>query len=100
MGSSQDEGTTVYLLSADGDPATLYHHREDAWVSGLSRDETLLCLSHSEHGDNRHPALRLMDLNGRTVSDLWDGPARDCGPGSGRRCAEISGFSFTTSARI
>ncbi|HEV8338087.1 MAG TPA: prolyl oligopeptidase family serine peptidase [bacterium] len=76
LGSSRDEGTTVYLLSAEGDPSTLYQHREHAWISGLSRDQTLFCLSHSEHGDNRHPALRLLDLSGRTVADLWDGPGK------------------------
>lgn len=76
VGSSRDDGTTVHLVSAEGDPLTLYHHREHAWVSGLSRDETVFCLSHSEHGDNRHPALRLMDLNGRAAADLWDGPGR------------------------
>ncbi len=76
VGSSRNDGTTVYLLSADSDPATLYRHREHAWVSGLSRDETLLCVNHSEHGDNRHPALRLLDLEGRTVADLWDGPGK------------------------
>jgi dipeptidyl aminopeptidase/acylaminoacyl peptidase len=52
----------------------LYAHREDAGVSGLSRDEDLLVLSHSEHGDNRHPALRTVTLDGETVADLWDGP--------------------------
>jgi len=76
VGSSRDEGTTVVRLSPDGDPATLYHHREHAWISGLSRDESVFCLSHSEHGDNRHPALRLLDVEGHAVTDLWDGPGR------------------------
>lgn len=76
MRSSRDDETTVYLLYPDGDPAILYRHREHARVSGLSRDETLFCLRHSEHGDDRHPALRIMDLTGRTVADLWDGPGK------------------------
>ena len=36
----------------------------------------LWALSHSEHGDSRHPALRVLDLSGSGVADLWDGPER------------------------
>ena len=34
----------------------------------------LLCFHHSEHGDTRHPALRVVDMDGATVGELWDGP--------------------------
>jgi dipeptidyl aminopeptidase/acylaminoacyl peptidase len=51
----------------------LYAHREDASVVGLSRDERQLVISHSEHGDSRHPALRVLDRLGQPVADLWDG---------------------------
>ncbi len=76
VGSATDAGSTVHLVRESEPPVSLYVHRESAWVSGLSRDETLLCVSHSEHGDNRHPALRVIDLAGKAVADLWDGPGR------------------------
>ncbi|HXM55331.1 MAG TPA: prolyl oligopeptidase family serine peptidase, partial [Candidatus Dormibacteraeota bacterium] len=56
-------------------------HREDAHVAGLARDESLLAISHSEHGDSRHPALRVLDRSGRAVADLWDGPGLAVGAG-------------------
>jgi dipeptidyl aminopeptidase/acylaminoacyl peptidase len=43
-------------------------------VAGLSRDERLVAFSHAEHGDSRHPALRVLDQAGQPVGDLWDGP--------------------------
>jgi dipeptidyl aminopeptidase/acylaminoacyl peptidase len=73
IGSSADEGSSVHLVR-DGEAQLLYRHREDAGVAGLSRDEDLLCISHSEHGDTRHPALRVLDLEGRSLAELWDGP--------------------------
>ena len=76
LGTSTAAGSAIHLIRF-GEPAeVLYTHRESAWVSGLSRDETLVCLSHSEHGDSRHPALRVVDLRGRAVAELWDGPGR------------------------
>ena len=40
---------------------------------GLSADESLLCLEHSEHGDLIHPALRVLDLaTGAVTADLRD----------------------------
>jgi acetyl esterase/lipase len=74
IGSSGEGGTAVHLVRAPAPPRLLYAHREAATVAGLSRDETLLCLSHAEHGDTLHRALRVLDLEGRTVADLWDGP--------------------------
>ena len=74
IGSSGDGGSSVHQVS-NGDARLLYRHREDAGVAGLSRDEDLLCLSHSEHGDSRHPALRVLRLeDGEPVAELWDGP--------------------------
>ena len=77
IGSSTEAGAAVHLVRNEGDdPELLYRHREEASVAGLSRDGLLLALSHSEHGDSRHPALRALDLDGKTVGELWDGPGK------------------------
>jgi acetyl esterase/lipase len=75
QGSSTSEGSSVHLLRAGETPIPLYDHREESEVAGLSRDEDLWCLSHSEHGDSRHPALRVLSLDGQGVAELWDGPS-------------------------
>ncbi|MBO0685510.1 MAG: S9 family peptidase [Candidatus Dormibacteraeota bacterium] len=74
VGSSTDEGVRVRLASHRSAPLTLYQHHEHADLGDLSRDEGLLALEHSEHGDHRHPALRILDLAGDRVAELWDGP--------------------------
>src|SRR5207247_928091 len=76
VGSSTAAGSTVHLLESGAAPRLLYRHRELAEMAALARDETLLCLGHSEHGDSRHPALRVLDRRGGTVAELWDGPGR------------------------
>ena len=81
LGTAQEDGVRVHLVREGMPPRQLYRNQHDASVGGLSRDERLFCLSHSEHGDSRHPALRVLDLEGRTVADLWDGPGRGLQPG-------------------
>jgi dienelactone hydrolase len=80
VGSSSEGGSRFHLVRADGEPELLYEHREQASVAGLSRDASLLAMSHSEHGDSRNPALRVVDLDGRTVAEMWDGPGRGLWP--------------------
>lgn len=77
VGVSNDDGTTIFL-SRDNAPATvLYRDEHDGGVAALSRDETLLAIAHSEHGDNRHSALRVLSTaDGSTVADKWDGPGK------------------------
>jgi dipeptidyl aminopeptidase/acylaminoacyl peptidase len=75
VGTSTDEGTTIWL-----DGRALYRHTEDAGVGGLSEDETLVAISHSEHGDSRHPALRVVTLDGETVAERWDGAGKGLAP--------------------
>jgi dipeptidyl aminopeptidase/acylaminoacyl peptidase len=84
-GISTDEGFAIYV-SDDGAPARRIHlHREAVLVAGgesydngfnlagLSADETLVALEHSEHGDLMHQALRVVDARtGATVADLRD----------------------------
>jgi len=74
VGTSTDTGSRVWISTPQSKPEMLYAHTEDAEVAGLSRDERLLAISHSEHGDSRHPALRVLDRRGHAVADLWDGP--------------------------
>jgi len=73
IGRSDDDGTHVHAVGPGLVPHLLYEHAEQAEVAGLSRDGELICLLHSEHGDSRHPALRVLTLEGTTVGDLWDG---------------------------
>ncbi|MBI2168505.1 MAG: S9 family peptidase [Actinobacteria bacterium] len=80
IGRSDDGGTTIHAVRGDGPAELLYEHREDAGVGGLSRDGALLAITHSEHGDSRHPDLRVLDLAGLSVADLSDGPGRGLYP--------------------
>ena len=74
--SSGGEGTTVHLVRDGAAPTRIYAHPQSAYVGDLSRDETLFTLAHSEHGDNRNRAIRVLDLAGRAVADIWDGPGQ------------------------
>ena len=78
--SRGDEGTTIYVLREGEAPRRIYQHAQTANVVDLSRDETLVAIAHSEHGDSRNPAIRVLDLDGRAVAELWDGPGRGLEP--------------------
>lgn len=76
-GTSTDDGTRVWVRRGDAPVELVYEHEEDAGVGALSEDETLLVISHSEHGDSRHPALRAVRVaDGTTVAELHDGPGK------------------------
>lgn len=79
VGASTDEGTTVWI-SRNGTAQVVYRSEHDAGVGALSRDERLLAIMHSEHGDSRHPAVRVLDASGDTaslpVAEKWDGPGK------------------------
>jgi len=81
VGCSDDTGSSVHVVRP-GWTTLLYRSRDDADVAGLSRDATLMALEHSEHGDSRHKALRVLrlgagpDEDGEVVGELWDGPGR------------------------
>ncbi len=72
VGCSTDDGSSVHLLR-DGVTTVLYASEHDADLAGLSRDERLVVLEHAEHGDSRHPALRVLTVDGEVVWERWDG---------------------------
>ncbi|GLY33600.1 prolyl oligopeptidase family serine peptidase [Kineosporia sp. NBRC 101731] len=82
IGQNDDGYGTRIQVQEPGRPLRLiYEHTEDAGVGGLSEDGTLLALAHSEHGDSRHTALRVVAVSdGSTVADLWDGPGKSLEP--------------------
>lgn len=75
VGAATDDGTTIWI-SRDGSGAeVIYQNEHDGGVGALSRDEQLLAIVHSEHGDSRHPAVRVLRVSdGSTVAEKWDGP--------------------------
>jgi acetyl esterase/lipase len=86
-----DAGVTIHVASpgvvpgppghAAGSVVEVYAHSEDAHLGDVSRDGRLLAFSHSEHGDSRHMALRVLSLDSAgaasTLADLWDGPGKE-----------------------
>jgi dipeptidyl aminopeptidase/acylaminoacyl peptidase len=76
VGVSTDDGSRLFA-HVDGKTELFYSHEDDAGISSMSRDESLLVISHSEHGDSRHPALRVLETSGFTaVADKWDGDGK------------------------
>ncbi|MBK5305544.1 MAG: S9 family peptidase [Frankiaceae bacterium] len=73
VGRSDDDGTSIHVVRREG-TTLLYSSADDASVVGLSTDERLVLIEHSEHGDSRHRALRVLDTDGTVIADLWDGP--------------------------
>lgn len=76
IGISNDDGTTI-VVARDGRPGeVVYANEHDAGVAALSRDEQYLAVAHSEHGDNRHTALRVLTTDGAKVAEKWDGKGK------------------------
>ena len=82
---SDHEKFAVYGAEANGDVRLIASSPESIELGGsgalmagpdqgaLSADETLVCVEHSEHGDQIHPALRILDARtGAVVADLRD----------------------------
>ena len=82
VGTATDDGTTIWVApTAGGAPRAIYQSAEDAGVGALSKDDTLLAIGHSEHGDSRHPAVRVLRVDdGSTVGERWDGEGLGLGP--------------------
>ncbi|MFE4516469.1 prolyl oligopeptidase family serine peptidase [Kitasatospora sp. NPDC056783] len=95
IGTTVTGETSVHVSRPGAEPRVLYRHPSDAHVGALSADETLVVIGHSEHGDSRHKAVRVLDLDGNVVADLWDGEGRGLGgiwdgPGKGLGGMEFS----------
>lgn len=77
VGMDTDDGTTIWLAKGGGPAEVVYTSEHNAGVAALSRDERLVAIGHSEHGDSRHPALRVLATSdGHAVAELWDGPGK------------------------
>ncbi|TNC22913.1 S9 family peptidase [Amycolatopsis alkalitolerans] len=80
VGVSTDDGSELFV-HAGGKTERFYASKDDAGVAALSRDERLIAISHSEHGDSRHPAVRVLASDGfTTVADKWDGEGKGLTP--------------------
>ncbi len=80
-GTSTDAGTRIWVRRGDPHDAVIYENAEDATVGGLSEDETLLAIGHAEHGDSRHPDVRVVRVaDGSTVAEKSDGPGKGLTP--------------------
>lgn len=76
VGVSTDDGSQLFAHTA-GRTELFYSHHDDAGIAAMSRNENLLAISHSEHGDSRHPALRVLATKDFTaVADKWDGEGK------------------------
>lgn len=73
---SDRDGFAVYAAVAAQEPAELYRSREFVGIAGghgLSADGALVALSHSEHGDVLHPAIRIVTVStGEVVGERRD----------------------------
>ncbi|SDY05891.1 Dipeptidyl aminopeptidase/acylaminoacyl peptidase [Geodermatophilus africanus] len=77
MGRSTDDGSELWLAPSGGAPRVVYRHEDPASVDALTHDEDLLVVSHSEHGDPRYPALRVLRTeDDAVVAEKWDGEGR------------------------
>jgi dipeptidyl aminopeptidase/acylaminoacyl peptidase len=82
IGRATDDGSELWLASDGGAPRVVYRHADPASVDALSEDDRLLVISHSEHGDPRYPALRVLRTADTTleapsvVAEKWDGEGR------------------------
>jgi hypothetical protein len=77
VGVSTDDGSAIHVVRPEG-TSLLYASEHDADVAALSRDDRLVLVEHSEHGDSRHRALRVLTVDGEVVADLWTARAWAC----------------------
>lgn len=79
-GFADDDGSRIHLSAGGAEPTVVYRNSADASVDGLSHDETVWLLAHSEHGDSRYPALRAISVQtGEVLAELDDTPGKGLG---------------------
>lgn len=77
IGRSTDDGSELWLAPRGGTPRVIYRHADPASVDALTHVGDLLVISHSEHGDPRYPALRVLRTSDdAVVAEKWDGEGR------------------------
>jgi dienelactone hydrolase len=70
--STDEDGTTIHVARPGSEPVEIYRHAESGGVGDLSEDGTLIVIEHTEHGDAMHSSLRVVLLDGSTVTELDD----------------------------
>ncbi|GAB3423026.1 S9 family peptidase [Flindersiella endophytica] len=77
LGFTNDDATTVHVHRDGEAVSTIYSAASFARAAALSRNEELVAIDHTEHGDADYPAVRVIDTaTGEPVADLWDGVDR------------------------
>ncbi|WP_338056593.1 prolyl oligopeptidase family serine peptidase [Sinosporangium album] len=76
VGVAQPGIFQIYLVRPGEPSELLYEHTEAASVADISLDGSLIAISHSEHGDARHPSLRVVRPGGQVVGELHCGDGR------------------------
>lgn len=80
IGVSTGKGSELFT-QAGGRTTRFYRSDDDAKVAGLSRDERIVAITHAEHGDSRHPAVRVLATAGfATIAEKWDGEGKGLSP--------------------
>ena len=77
VGISTDNGSTIWLTRNGARAEAVYTSSHVAGVVALSRDERFLAIRHSEYGDSRHPALKVLGVaDTNVVAEKWDGKGK------------------------
>jgi dienelactone hydrolase len=73
VATSTADGSTIWVSRDRGPARAIYRHHEHAGIGAISRDQEFLAIAHSEHGDSRHPAVRVLRVaGGEAVAERQD----------------------------
>ena len=83
-----DDGFEVYRCNGRADVRRFWAGAASVAVCGISGDDRMFSVEHTERGDLRNPALRVHDADGRVVGERWEGEGSGlwCGDWSPVRC--------------
>ena len=74
IGSSDADGYTIHVVESDGSTRQLYQAATVAELAAMDRAERVAAITHAEHGQMTHLAVRVLDIeSGDAVGELWDG---------------------------